>query len=256
MVTGMLIANAEPHQKCSISQPPSTRPSAPPPPAMPAQMAMALARSLDGKLLTRMLSVAGMTSAPPMPMTARAAMTSAAESAKKVAYAEPSAEQHDARLHEALAAEAVAQRAGGEQHAGEHERVGVDDPLLLAVGQAERLRHRRQGDVQRGVADDDDDQAHAQHAEDHPPPTVDVGRDLVAIVESSSNGVSSLIAVALTASSDSSLRGVVPLNWQYCQKSTVTKCTSDTTSVGTVTGMPTATMHDVRGESCRQQVSD
>ena len=35
MATGMLMANAEPHQKCSTSHPPSTRPSAPPPPAMP-----------------------------------------------------------------------------------------------------------------------------------------------------------------------------------------------------------------------------
>ena len=52
---------------------------------MPAQMPMALARSFDGKVLTRMLSVAGITNAPPMPMTARAAMTSAAESATKVA---------------------------------------------------------------------------------------------------------------------------------------------------------------------------
>ena len=195
---------------------------------MPAQMPIALARSLDGKQLTRMLSVAGMTRAPPMPMTARAPMTSAAESAKNVAYAEPSAEQHDAGLHEALAAEPIAEGAGGEEHAGEDQRVGVDDPLLLAVGQAERLGHPRQGDVQRGVADDDDDQARAQDAEDHPASTVDVGRDLVAIVDqySTVGGCCSVIRLM-----DGSLSGEPRrLNWQYCQKSTVTKCTTATRS--------------------------
>ncbi len=92
------------------------------------------------------------------------------------------AEQDDARLHEALAAESVAERAGGEQHAGEDQRVGVDHPLLLAVGQPERLAHLRQGDVEGGVADDDDHQAGAQHAEDHPPPLEHVGRDLTGFV--------------------------------------------------------------------------
>ena len=85
MVTGTLMAKADPHQKCSTSHPPRTSPTAPPPPAIPAQMPIALARSFDGKLLTRMLSVAGMTSAPPIPMTARAPMTPAAELAKNVA---------------------------------------------------------------------------------------------------------------------------------------------------------------------------
>ncbi len=87
-------------------------------------------------------------------------------------------EHDDARLHEALAAESVAQGAGGEEHAGEDQRVGVDHPLLLAVGEAECLGHLRQRHVQRRVADDDDQQAGAQHPEDHPPAPVDVGWDL------------------------------------------------------------------------------
>ena len=43
-------------------------------------------------------------------------------------------EQDDADLQRALAAEAVAEAAGRQQQAGEHEGVGVDDPLDLAVG--------------------------------------------------------------------------------------------------------------------------
>src|SRR4029453_365266 len=117
IVTGMLIANDEPHQKCSISHPPSTRPSAAPPPAMPDQIAIAFARSRDGKQLTRMLSVAGMTSAPPMPI-ARPAPTAVPRrddrrgrvpEERRVRGSEP--EQDDAGLHEPLAPEPVAERA-------------------------------------------------------------------------------------------------------------------------------------------------
>ena len=43
--TGMFMANVEPHQKCSTSQPPSRDRAAPPPPATPVQIAIALARS-------------------------------------------------------------------------------------------------------------------------------------------------------------------------------------------------------------------
>ena len=43
----------------------------------------------------------------------------------------PDEEPDQAELQRALAAEAVADRAGGEQQAGEHERVGRDDPLEL-----------------------------------------------------------------------------------------------------------------------------
>ena len=42
-----------------------------------------------------------------------------------------------------LAAEAVAGVAGDQQEAGEHDRVGVDDPLQLAGGRAELAHQRR-----------------------------------------------------------------------------------------------------------------
>ena len=50
-------------------------PRAAPPAAMPAQMAMARARSWAGKTLVRIDSVAGMTKAPPRPITDRPAIT-------------------------------------------------------------------------------------------------------------------------------------------------------------------------------------
>ena len=82
--TGTLMRNVEPHQKFSTSQPPSTMPRALPPPATPLQIAMARARSPFGNELTRIDSVAGMTSAPPMPITARVTISDAPESTKSV----------------------------------------------------------------------------------------------------------------------------------------------------------------------------
>ncbi len=79
---GRLMRNTEPHQKCSSSRPEVIGPMAAPLPAMPAQMAIALARSRTGKTLVRIDSVEGMTNAAPMPITARAAMSTPGLSAK------------------------------------------------------------------------------------------------------------------------------------------------------------------------------
>ena len=182
---GRLTRNTEPHQKCSSSRPDATGPSAAPLPEMPAQMAIALARSRAGKTLVRIDSVDGMTNAAPMPMIARAAMSTlgtVGEGAERRA----GGEDQQAGLQGALAAEAVAEGGGGEQQAGEDQAVGVDDPLDLGVGGAEaalldRLLQRRQGHVEHGVADDDDDQRRAQHGERLPPPGVDVGVDAVVV---------------------------------------------------------------------------
>ena len=151
-------------------------------------MAIALARSRRGKTLVRIDSVDGMTNAAPTPMTARAAISIAGvvgEGAERRA----GGEHDEAGLQGALAAEAVAEGGGGEQQAGEDQAVGVDDPLHLGVGGAEaalleRLLQRRQGHVEHGVADDDDDQRRAQHGERLPPPGVDVGIDAVESIAS------------------------------------------------------------------------
>ncbi len=63
------------------------------------------------------------------------------------------AEDQQAERQRAPAAEAVAERAGGEQQAGEHEHVGVHDPLELRRGRAELAFKRRQRDVEDRVVE-------------------------------------------------------------------------------------------------------
>ena len=76
MRTGRLTRKIEPHSKCSSNQPPVTGPSATPSPEQPAQIAIALARSLASRnTLVRIESVAGMMSAPPTPIRARQAIS-------------------------------------------------------------------------------------------------------------------------------------------------------------------------------------
>ena len=129
---------------------------------------MATARCLGTvKTLTRMASVAGKMSAPPMPIAARQAMSSPAEPATRGQH-RGEAEHGQADLQHALATEAVAEAAGGHQQAGEHQHVGVDDPLQLAGGGAELADERGQGDVHDGAVDDDDEHGRAEHGEDEP----------------------------------------------------------------------------------------
>ena len=93
-----------------------------------------------------------MMNAPPMPISARMAISSSGESAS-AEQSEPSAEDEQAEGQRALAAEAVAERAGGEQHAGEDEHVDVDDPLQLRGGGVEVALQRRQRDVEDRVVE-------------------------------------------------------------------------------------------------------
>ena len=135
--------------------------------------------------MVRIDSVEGMTNAAPMPITARAAISTPGLSARAPSI-EPAAKTTQAGLQRALAAEAVAERGGGEQQPGEDQPVGVDDPLDLGVRGAEaalvdRLLQRRQGHVEHGVADDDDDQRGAQDGEGLPPTGVDVRVDAVEV---------------------------------------------------------------------------
>ena len=131
----------DPHQKWSSSTPPTTGPSATPRPAVAAQIPIAIARSrASAKTLMSSDSVAGMMSAAPAPMTARA--SDELVDAARVRGARRGGPEHGepAEQH-APAPEAIAERAGQQQQPGEHERVGVDDPLQLAdVGARGRAR--------------------------------------------------------------------------------------------------------------------
>ena len=101
-------------------------------PATPDHSPIAMARSRASvNTFVRIDRVAGMISAAPMPITARAAISDPTSVAKRGARRRQ-AEDHEPDGERALAAVAVAERAGGEQQAREHERVGVDDPLQVA----------------------------------------------------------------------------------------------------------------------------
>ena len=83
MVTGTLIRNTEPHQKCWRRKPPRIGPIALPPPATAAHTPMARARSFGSwNTLVSSERVAGMISAAPMPMKARVKISIVAEVAK------------------------------------------------------------------------------------------------------------------------------------------------------------------------------
>ena len=103
-------------------------------------MPIAMARSRASvKTLVRSDSVAGMMSAAPTPITARAAieLTDAAANAA-AADATPNTTRPTSSVRRA--AVAVAERAREEQQTGEHEGVRVDDPLQLADARAELAR--------------------------------------------------------------------------------------------------------------------
>jgi hypothetical protein len=84
-------------------------------------------------------------------------------------------EQREADREERLAPETVARAPGREEEPGEDDRVGVDDPLELALARVEVSHESRKGDVEDGVVDPHDKQAHAEHGEGDPPAPVDEG---------------------------------------------------------------------------------
>ena len=123
-------------------------------------------------------SVDGMMNAPPMPMSARV-RDQHRWPRRRTPTAPSRCRRSASPIGEApVAAEAVAEAAGGEQQAGEHQRVGVDDPLQLAGRGAEpalgrRVGERRERDVQDRVVERDDDEADAEHQQREPPAAVD-----------------------------------------------------------------------------------
>ena len=75
ITTGTFTRNTEPHQKWLSNHPPTIGPIAMPRPETPAQMPIARPRSSAGKTFVRIDNVEGMISAPPIPMSARVAIS-------------------------------------------------------------------------------------------------------------------------------------------------------------------------------------
>ncbi len=82
------------------------------------------------------------------------------------------AEDHKTDGQSPFAAEAVTQGPGGEEETGEHEAVGVDDPLEGAVAGLELTDQRGQRHVEHRVPHHDDDEAEAEDGQRPPSPAV------------------------------------------------------------------------------------
>ena len=130
-----------PTRTTRAARPAIRSPSVPPMPANPAQMPTALARSSAGKMLVIVESVPGMTSAAPIPMSARSPISWVGEPAPD-RNERRAAEDGEADDQRAAPAVAVAEGAGRQQQRGQREPVGVDDPLLLGLARAEARRDR------------------------------------------------------------------------------------------------------------------
>ena len=84
----------------------------------------------------------------------------------------PDAEHDEPEGEHPPSAEPVAEAPAREQEAGEHDRVGVDDPLELARRRGQRSGQRRDGDVEDRGVDGDEDERGAEHREGPPPAIV------------------------------------------------------------------------------------
>ena len=129
---GTFTRNTEPHEKCSSSKPPPKGPMTMPSPDTPAQMPIALARSRPTNVFVRIDNVVGKMSAPPMPMSPRAAISIAGDVAND-ANAENVANSTRPAVSAFLRPNRSPERSGREQQSGEHDRVRVDDPLELRI---------------------------------------------------------------------------------------------------------------------------
>ena len=130
---GTLTRKMEPHQNCARSKPPAIGPMAMPSPIVPAQPPMARARSPGSRRRSLMMDrEAGMVSAAPAPMTARASRSGRYGACENAAPSDADSENNQADQEEPLAPKPVSQAAAGEQQPGEDHGVGVDDPLQLA----------------------------------------------------------------------------------------------------------------------------
>ena len=160
-----LTRKIEDQEKCASSHPPATGPIATPRPLTADHRPMALARSCGSvKTLLMTDSVDGMMNAAAMPITARAAISSAVvwvNAAAKLAAAKTIRPARNARRRPYSSARAPAQQ----QDRGERQRVGVDDPLQSARRGVQVPGQGRQGHVHDRRIHDDDQQGQAQDRE-------------------------------------------------------------------------------------------
>ena len=179
MTIGTFTRKTEPHQKWASSMPPLIGPMPMPSADTPAQMPMAVPRSSRLGEHVGEDRQRGRHDERAADAHQRAGRDRARRHRWRTRTAASRCRRRQAERERPVAAEPVTEAARGEQQAGEHERVGVDDPLQLAARRAEpallhRVRERRQGDVEDRVVEHDHDQAHAQHEQREPAAVVHV----------------------------------------------------------------------------------
>ena len=162
-ITGTLTRNTEPQKKCSSRYPPVTGPSATARPLVAAQIEMAIAR-WRASVNTLTSSAKRRREDQRRPDAHRCAPGDQLAGRRRHRCKDRGrAERRHADHQRALATESIADAAGCHQQPGEHQHVGVDDPLQLAGGRAQFTHEGRQGDVHDGAVDDDDEDRGAQH---------------------------------------------------------------------------------------------
>ena len=127
--TGTLTRKTDFQSNHSSSRPPGSGPRPMPTAAMPAQMPIALPRSSRGKTFVMIDSVAGMISAPPTPISGADARSAGSRCRRTGPRGWRRRRAASPACSARLRPEAVAERAHRQQQAGEHEQIGVDDPL-------------------------------------------------------------------------------------------------------------------------------
>ena len=168
MPIGTLTNSTHSQPAHSVSMPPSSTPAAPPEPATAPQTPSALLRSApSAKITVTSESAAGESSAAPRPWTARAAISLPGEVARPPA-SEASANTIEADHEQPAPAEQVGHAAAEQQEAAEEQRVGVDDPREVVLGEVEVAADRRQRDVDDGCVEDDDELRQRQQRERDP----------------------------------------------------------------------------------------
>src|SRR3954453_21823595 len=162
---GTLTNRTHSQPRYSVNTPPSSTPAAPPDPATAPQTPSARLRSAPSeKVLVTIDSAAGETSAAPRPGRARARSAAVQPRLRLREAAEQRREREDDEAdHEELAAaQEVGQAAAEQQEAAEGERVGVDHPGEVVLGEVQRAPDGGQRDVDDGGVEDDDELRHRQ----------------------------------------------------------------------------------------------
>ena len=132
---GTLSQKIQCQSRPSAMAPPTSGPMAIARPAMPPQAPSATARRSGGTAADRIVSVSGVTIAPPTPWMARARIRTFGRRRQRGERRTADEDRHPDQEHP-LATEPVAERGAGDEQDREGQRVGVDHPL--EVGQATR----------------------------------------------------------------------------------------------------------------------